>query len=178
MRFLTALLLIIPATLPAQSLLPGSLLGGPRPSMVLLHPPSMAGPRVGLIYFANGITRHDDNDSRRPSSNLMTIFGWQIEDESFRLENGLTGMTEIVVSVAGIDQHLFLPAASLLLALRTHKGIEAGLGPTISPTELSLTLAAGRSFQAGSVRFPLNAAVVLSATGPRISLTTGWIVER
>lgn len=151
---------------------------GPGARFTLIEPPSMSGPRVGLIYFANGITRLEENDVRRPSSDLMSIFGWQFEDQAFQMSNGLSGMTEFVVSVAGIDQHLLLPAASLLMALRSRSGLEAAIGPTLSPTELNLTFAAGRSVKVDGVRIPLNVALVASATGPRVSITTGWIIDR
>ena len=160
---------------PAPSLVAPA---GSPPAFSYVAPQSMSGPRVGLIYFQNGITRYDSSDDRTTTTNLMSIFGWQIEDQSFQLANGLSGMTEFVASVAGIDQHLFLPAASLLLALRTKSGAEIALGPTVSTTELNLTLAVGRSYNAGGVRFPINAALVASATGARISITTGWISDR
>ena len=179
LSLLTLALAALPAFAQAQEPTPSLVASAGSPdTFSYVSPQSMSGPRIGLIYFANGITRYDETDNRETTTNLMSIFGWQIEDQSFQLANGLTGMTEFVASVAGIDQHLFLPAASLLLALRTRSGSEFAVGPTVSTTELNLTFAAGRSYSAGGVRFPINAALVASATGARISITTGWISDR
>lgn len=172
-----AMLLTVAPNARAQAT-PSLVASGSAPSFSYVEPQKMSGPRAGLIYFANGITKVDEHDERRTSSHLMSIFGWQMEDQSFQLSNGLTGMTEAVLSVAGIDQHLFLPAASLLVALRTRSGAELAIGPTLSPTEINLTFVAGRSVKIDGVRFPINVALVTSATGPRLSLTTGWIIDR
>lgn len=140
---------------------------------------SLAGPRAGVIYFSNGITKYSDGDTRQTSSNLMTIFGWQVENRSFELDNGLSGMTELVGTVAGIDQHLLLPAASLLMALRSPGGTEFGVGPTVSQTEINITFAFGTSIKASQdVRFPITVGFVPSRTGPRLSLMGGWVVAR
>lgn len=165
-----------PAVAPEfRSQLPSPLPGAGAPRRRGRDTHEMAGPRVGLMYASGGIA--DKLRSEHEVSPLMTVFGWQFETRLFRTRSGLSGMTELVTAFVGAEQGLWVPTLTWLVAMRTPRGIEFGMGPNITPAGGSLVLAGGYSIPVDGVTFPLNAAVALSPDGTRVSLLTGFVID-
>jgi hypothetical protein len=119
-----------------------------------------SGPRVGLTYLAEGTNRSKIADAfnRADITPAISQFGWQFETRIFTLDNGAAGLVEFIPMIGGIEQGLFLPSATGLIGFRAANGIEFGVGPTASLSGVGLVLAAGASFKAGKVTFPVNLA--------------------
>ena len=119
-----------------------------------------SGPRVGLTYLAEGTNRSKIADAfnRADITPIVSQFGWQFETRIFTLDNGAAGLVEFIPMIGGIEQGLFLPSATGLIGFRAANGIEFGVGPTASLSGVGLVLAAGASFKAGKVTFPVNLA--------------------
>ncbi len=157
-------------------------------------PRRLSGPRVGLTYLSDDLigrindtfgeetydpatgqyTREDRISGAVP---LVTQFGWQWERSLFQASTGLTGVTEWVLLVGGLERGLFLPSATFLVGVRGPGGIEVGLGPNVSATGAAYAVAVGFNAQSGEVNVPVNAAVVLGQDGPRVSLLLGLVLS-
>ena len=136
----------------------------------------LSGPRVGFtilsqryLDYANSSHLFDE-----PLKPFVTQFGWQFETRFFTLENGASGLLEIVPLIGGVEQGKFLPSLSALLGYRGRKGTEIGIGPNITLSGAALVLAAGTNFQSQGINFPVNIAVVPSQHGVRTSLLIGF----
>ena len=150
------------------------------------------GPRLGLTYITPGTL--SDQLSDRGKTATLVQFGWQFETRLFSIENGPTGIVEFVPLVAGMEQGLFLPSASLLVGLRGSgpRAFEFAVGPNLSVTGLGMVFAVGTNFTSGNVNFPVNLAYVPSIssnntvngqkviehTGHRITLTVGFNMRK
>ena len=126
---------------------------------------------------------------------LVTQFGWQFEFQTFQAANGLTGVTEIVPLLSGLEHGLLLPTLSFVAGVRTPSGWEAGVGPNLTlsgfrqsettpwtpdgapnmtvDAHAALAVVVGRNTRVDGVSVPLNAAVVLGESGARVSLLVG-----
>ena len=182
-------LLVLAPTLAAQ----------PEP----IGPHRQSGPRVGVTYLAPGVvTRFNDGVERAgfgaevdPAFPVVTQFGWQFEFQMFQAENGLTGVTEIVPLLSGLEHGLLVPTLSFIAGLRTPGGVEVGVGPNVtvsgfrqSETEpwtpdgepnltadvhAGLAVVVGRNTRIDGVSVPVNLAAVLGEGGARVSLLVG-----
>jgi len=157
-------------------------------------PRQMSGPRFGVTYLPPALVRRIDEDvpgircllsddpeacEERPglSSPVVSQFGWQLERRTFQTTSGVTGLTELVLLVGGLEQGLLLPSATFLVGVRTPAGLEAGIGPNVTPLSLGLALSAGTAQDFGDLAVPVNAAVVLGPEGPRVSLLIGVVLS-
>jgi hypothetical protein len=123
------------------------------------------GPRIGLTYLGAGEANDRMNDVfDRIVNPFVTQFGWQFETRFFTLENGSSGLVELIPMIGGLEQGLFIPSITGIVGFRTNKGYELGLGPILSLGGAGVLLAAGTSFKAGKVVFPVNLAFVPSIT--------------
>jgi len=140
-------------------------------------PLRLSGPRFGVtVVTGETADRLEEEFEARP---VFTQFGWQFENRLFRLEDsGLTGVTEWVPLVGGLEQGLFLPSLTFLVGLRTRAGTEIGIGPNVSASGAGLAIATGISQAYGELNFPVNASVVLSDDGVRASLLVGFTLAR
>ncbi|MBX0291529.1 hypothetical protein K3G63_13850 [Hymenobacter sp. HSC-4F20] len=130
------------------------------------------GPRLGFTLLSGGIaTKADREYGVNP---FLTQFGWQFETRIFRLQNGTSGLLELVPLIGGLEQGKFLPSLNALIGIRGPKGFEFGLGPNVSPAGASIALAVGTSFRSQGINFPVNFAVVPGNGGARFSLLFGF----
>ncbi len=162
-----ALLLALAAPLAAQQ--------APDTVPVLQHL-ELAGPRIGMLY-ASG-PRAEARLAERNLEPFMSLFGWQFEQVVRPQAGGPMLVVEEVVLVAGLDQGVALPSASLLMGVRLPGGLEFGMGPNVSPVGAALAMGAGISFQYGGVTIPVNVAVVRSQGALRTSFLVGYSMRR
>ena len=147
---------------------------------VTTEPLKLSGPRFGITYLSGDLVDRlneefgDDLDA----APIITQFGWQFETRLFVADTGLSGVSEFVPLIGGLEQGLFLPSFSFLVGLRTASGFEAGLGPNVSLGGAAYVVAAGLTQQYGGLNIPLNVSAVLSGDGVRLSLLVGFNLAR
>ena len=140
------------------------------------RPVQLAGPRVGVTMLTGELAdRVADEFEAGP---FVSQFGWQFENRLFTTNGGLSGVTEWVLLVGGLEQSVVLPSATFLVGLRTRSGAEIGFGPNVSAAGAAYVIGAGVTFRYDDLQFPVNASVALSKDGPRISLLTGFTIVR
>ncbi len=153
-------------------------------------PQRLNGPRVGVTILSPGAVERINEEfgeydfetgaySQRidPNFPVITQFGWQYERRLFQSASGVTGVTEFVPLIGGLERGLFLPSVSFVVGVRAPGGFEAGVGPNLSLSGAAYALAIGHSRNFGDFTVPVNAAVVLGQGGPRISLLVGFTVS-
>jgi hypothetical protein len=147
---------------------------------VSTEPLKLSGPRFGITYLSGDLVDRlneefgDDLDA----APVITQFGWQFETRLFVADTGLSGISEFVPLIGGLEQGLFLPSFSFLVGLRTASGVEFGLGPNVSLGGAAYVLAAGVTQQYGGLNIPVNVSTVLSGDGVRLSLLVGFNLAR
>ena len=132
----------------------------------------LSGPRIGVTFITGKLA--DTLRTKYGAAPIITQFGWQLEKRFIATESGLSGLTEFVPLIGGLEQGLFLPSLSFLIGLRTAKGSEFGVGPNISLGGFAYVLAAGVTKNYGGLNFPINASLVMTKKGLRISLLIGF----
>lgn len=132
----------------------------------------LSGPRVGLTLIAGAMA--DTLKSKYDAAPFITQFGWQFEQRFISTEKGLTGLTEFVPLIGGLEQGLFLPSLSFIVGLRTATGSEFGFGPNVSVSGVAYVFAGGVTKNYGGLYFPINASLILTSKGARISLLVGF----
>lgn len=140
------------------------------------EPVSLSGPRFGVTFMSAALS--DTLESRYGAHSPVTQFGWQFETRIFRVDDGLSGVTEFVILVGGLEQSIAIPTATWLVGLRTAGGLEFGVGPSASPAGVGLALAAGINYRRNGVNFPLNVAMVSGKDGQRYSILGGFTLRR
>ena len=163
---------LTPQPLPAPK--PTPVAAPPQPEEPAPYQMKLNGPRFGVTYISDGKLTEKLAEKYDATSPVITQFGWQFETQIFNIEGGPAGLVEFVPLIGGLDQGAFLPSASLMFGLRGESGLELGFGPNVSPAGTGVVLAAGASFTAGNVHFPMNFAVVPSKNGARFSLMFGF----
>ena len=148
---------------------PPAELNEPAPYQMKLN-----GPRFGVTYIASGKLTRRLEEEYEITTPVISQFGWQFETQIFNIDGGPSGLVEFIPLVGGLDQGIFLPSASLMFGLRAYRGLEVGFGPNVSAAGTGVVIAAGTSFSAGNVHFPINFAVVPSRDGARFSLMLGF----
>lgn len=151
-------------------------LGGPRTGFTVLSASQarIINERLGTDYC----TFDCDNEPTIPEGfPVVSQFGWQFERRMFQSESGLTGMTELVLLVGGVEHGVVLPSGTFLAGVRLPSGVEFGVGPSLSLAGAAYALAVGVNNEIGDVNVPLNLAVVLGQDGPRASLLVGFNVS-
>lgn len=135
-------------------------------------PVSLSGPRLGFTIIGGEMaqTLRDDYDAIP----FVTQFGWQFELRYFSIEDGPSGLVEFVPLLGGVEQNLFLPSASLLIGLRSSRGVEFGIGPNLSVSGGSLVIAGGVTFSSEKINWPVNIALLPSKEGVRCSFLLGF----
>jgi len=128
----------------------------------------------GTVESINETFGDEDGDRISSSAPVITQFGWQFETRLFQTGSGLTGVTEVVGLIGGLDRNLLLPSGTFLVGLRTVNGMEIGMGPNLSLGGTGYAVAVGMNTPIGDVNVPLNVAAVFGKGGPRISLLAGF----
>jgi hypothetical protein len=138
---------------------------------------SLSGPRVGITVLTGEAARRAraEFDLEHP---VVTQFGWQFERRFFTADDGPTGVFEWVLLAGGLEQGLFFPSISWLTGIRTQSGIEFGVGPNVNGLGVGLATAAGMNLRSGHMNFPVNVALVSSASGVRSSVLAGFNMRR
>ena len=155
-------------------------LGGPRTGVTILSQATVD--RINEAFddcFGFEPTPRDNCDGPTVSSSfpVVTQFGWQFENRIFQAESGLTGLTEWVLLVGGVERGLFLPSLTFLAGIRAPNGMEIGVGPNISVGGAAYAVAVGVNNAVDDVNIPLNVAIVFGQDGPRASLLVGFNVS-
>lgn len=133
---------------------------------------SMEGPRLGLTWISGSqatLRKYGVNQ-------VMTQFGWHIEQQVSPMGNGPAFVIEEVVLAGGMEQQKFLPSLTLLVGVRMPSGLEFGLGPNLSAVGTALAVAVGKSFRYGEMTFPLNLALVGSPDALRTTILIGYAI--
>lgn len=139
----------------------------------------LSGPRFGVSLLSPGIIDKVEYETSHDVGTVVTQFGWQFEKRFGSGEGkGLTGVTEWIVLVGGMEHGVFLPSVNWLVGLRTRSGMEFGAGPNLSPAGSAVVLAVGKTFRTGALNLPVNMAVVPSADGVRVTLLCGFNTRR
>jgi hypothetical protein len=130
--------------------------------------------RIGAMYLAN----YDQVDTRRTDSTHMD--GMSIKDQlkltsPYMMLIGYEGFYRIVghswlnvimvgnVSVAGLDQSKFIPAASGLIGFEFQKSFQLGVGVNVLPDAVAPShaiIAAGWTPRVGSIQTPVHFFIV------------------
>lgn len=148
---------------------------------VSTEPVKLSGPRFGITYLSSDLVdRINDEfgDDDQSVGSVITQFGWQFETRLFTTDTGLSGVTELVPLVGGLERGLLLPSLTFLVGLRTASGFEFGFGPNASLGGVAYAVAVGATTRYGGLNFPLNISAVLSDDGVRLSLLTGFNLAR
>lgn len=134
------------------------------------------GPRIGLTLMT-GQTASDmkEHFGAQP---LIVQFGWQTETRLFTLASGVQGLTEHILLLGGIEQGVFLPSYTALIGFRTRSGTEFGMGPNLSLAGAAYAFTVGTTVTSGPAAIPFNVAIVPSSKGIRLSVLTGFNVQR
>lgn len=142
------------------------------------QPVELAGPRVGVTALFGPVA--DSLHDVMGVKPVISQFGWQLEHRFYTAPgaNALSGVTELVLLVGGLDQGAFIPSASWLVGGRTARGTEFGVGPNLSAAGVGMVVAGGITFRTGELNFPVNLAVVPARNGTRISVLTGFNMDR
>jgi len=85
---------------------------------------------------------------------------------------------EIRLSSVRRAVHVVLLILLWMVGVRTRDGAEFGIGPNITPAGTALVFAAGMTFRAGALDVPMNVAVIPSKAGTRVTLLTGFSLQR
>lgn len=133
----------------------------------------LSGPRVGMTWLSAGVHRKA-REANLDIAPVISQFGWQFERQFYAVEGGPAAVTEWVLLVGGLEQGTALPSLSWLVGLRTFGGSEFGVGPNVTPAGVALAIAAGVTKQVGVLNIPINAAIVPSRSGVRVSVLTGF----
>jgi len=164
----------------AAVLYPGSLAADPDGE----EPPfarriDLSGPRFGVSLFSPGVVDKIEYETTHKIGPVVTQFGWQFEKRfGGGGGSGLTGVTEWIVLVGGMEHGTILPSVNWLVGLRTRSGMEFGAGPNVSPAGSAVVLAVGKTFRAGALNLPVNLALVPSSDGVRVTLLCGFNTRR
>jgi hypothetical protein len=152
------------------------------PAFCQLAPPpprtlSLSGPRFGVTALSPGIV-DALRERQLEVKPIVTQFGWQAERQFFTRDGGVTALNEWVLLLGGLDQGVVIPSLTWLVGLRSHEGMEFGIGPNVTPGGVALALAAGMTVRAGAINVPINIAVVPSEAGIRMSFLTGFTLRK
>jgi hypothetical protein len=144
----------------------------------VVQPMKLAGPRVGVTFLSPGIQDRVEELSGKSVLPVITQFGWQWETRLFAQDGGMTGVSEWVFLVGGLEQSLILPSLTWLVGVRSAGGTEFGVGPNITPAGAALAVGGGMTFRTGALFIPVNVAAVPSGSGLRLSVLTGFNSRR
>lgn len=136
------------------------------------NPVQLSGPRFGftLITGEAAETMREEYDL----SPFITQFGWHAETRFFSVPNGPTGVAEFIILLGGMEQSVVLPSLSGIVGIRGPTGLEIGFGPNLSLSGIAYAIGAGMTQSYGQLNIPINASIVLSESGPRVSLLVGF----
>lgn len=165
-----------PRTAPSRTAGTGAhRLSGPRIGLTLLSPANIReiNETFGECTYDRETGGCQTSTVISPGAPVVTQFGWQFERPMAETASGLTIVSEVLFLVGGLERGLALPSGSLIVGVRTARGLEFGLGPNLSATGAGYAITAGFANPVGEINVPVNVAAVLGKGGPRISLLVG-----
>lgn len=140
----------------------------------------LSGPRLGMTYVVHG-SKFDEALDERDIDNFISQFGWHFEWLVRPVNGGPAFVTELIPFLGGVEYGTVIPSASLVLGIRTPRGWELGMGPSVvftfekgEPVNSSLLVAAGKSLDFSGIKIPLNLAVSTNSQGQRVSFVFGY----
>lgn len=133
---------------------------------------NLIGPRLGVTLVTGESA--DKLKEKFDAGPFITQFGWQWETRFFTVEGGMTGVTELVLLVGGMEQGIFLPSLSMLVGIRSPQGVEFGVGPNVSLAGAGYVIAFGATTKHGKLNFPMNFSIAISKRSARFSLLFGF----
>ncbi len=137
----------------------------------------LSGPRVGMTFLTeqtrDSLAAHDID-----VGSVITQFGWQFERQFLGQPGGLAALNEWIILIGGLDQGAFLPSVSWIVGVRGQGGAEIGVGPNVSAAGVGLVASAGVTYRSSTMNIPLNFAVVPSKAGARVSIITGFTLNK
>ena len=163
--------------LPTASLAQDTVQATPR-----LVERDLSGPRFGFTIRPNG-----SPGAWKDVGPVVSQFGWHFEHHISPEVAGPQFVTEFVPLVAGVEYGRFLPSMSFGVGVRLPRGLEFGLGPSLSVTRdengnyagrSALFFALGQTFDYAGVHIPLNVVLSTNKDGSRVSLMTGYAIRR
>ncbi len=141
----------------------------------------IVGPRIGISYvftsakeFTDAINeRRDEEGSYVP---LMSVFGVAAEQRLLLGETTSHFAAQELLLLTGMEQSLALLSGSFLMGYRDAMGLEAGFGPTMSPTGMGVVIAVGWTITYRGVYIPIDLSFVLPnrQRPANVALTTGF----
>lgn len=136
------------------------------------NPMQLSGPRFGFTVITGDAaeTLRDEFDM----SPFITQFGWHAETRFFSVQGGPTGVAEFIILLGGMEQSVVLPSLSGIVGIRGPTGLEIGFGPNLSLSGIAYAIGAGMTKSYGQLNIPINFSVVLSESGPRMSILVGF----
>lgn len=109
---------------------------------------------------------------------VISQVGWSWEQRFVASQTAPMPVTQAVLLVGGAEQGVFLPSLTFLIGLRGLGGTEAGFGPNVSLSGVSMAVALGSSTTIGELNVPFDVAFVFGKPGLRASLLTGFNIRR
>ena len=140
---------------------------------------SLSGPRVG-VSFLQGKSYRSLQARVDGAYPFVTMLGWQFEHAWLAGDDGTAGLIEIVPTVSGFNQGLFIPGINALFGVRSSSGLEFGAGGQISVVGGDEMFSAGALFAVGvtvhtkSLNFPIDLIWVSSQQSNRIAVVAGF----
>jgi hypothetical protein len=141
----------------------------------------IVGPRIGVSYMFE----RTDNEFGELVSDIYeprdyypvnTQFGLVFEQRVLLGQTNSHFAFQEMILVAGLEQSIALPIASLIVGYRDASGFEVGAGPMFSFAGMGVVVAVGWTIQSKGVYVPVDLAVSLPspARPMAMSMTTGF----
>jgi hypothetical protein len=162
---------LAPAALAAQG-------SPPINEAPVVQPMKLSGPRAGVTFLSPGIQDRVQDVTGESILPFITQFGWQWETRLFAQEGGMTGVSEWIFLVGGLEQSVLLPSLTWLVGVRSGAGTEFGVGPNLTAAGTALAFGGGMTLRSGALFIPVNVAAVPSRSGLRLSVLTGFNSRR
>lgn len=140
---------------------------------------SLSGPRVG-VSFLQGKSFKSLQERVEGAYPFVTTLGWQFEHAWLSGDDGTAGLVEIVPTVSGFNQSLFIPGVNALFGVRSGSGLEFAVGGQVAVVGGQEMFSAGALFAAGvtvhtkSLNFPIDLIWVSSQQSNRIGIVVGF----
>jgi hypothetical protein len=144
----------------------------------LVQPMKLSGPRAGITFLSPGIQRKVEEVTGESVMPFITQFGWQWETRLYAGDGGMTGVSEWIFLVGGLEQSHLLPSLTWLVGVRSGGGTEFGAGPNLTAAGAALAVGGGATLRSGALFIPINFAAVPSRSGLRVSMLTGFNSRR
>ncbi len=141
-----------------------------------IHEKGAFGIRLGFGYFSPKFIKTLEDPNDREISPLVSQFGLQFEKTIFTEANRPLVVLQLIPMIAGLDQDVAITTVSGIIGIRTKKGLELGMGPTVldsGGTSVAYTIGFTREYEGMDIPFTLMA--IPSRDGLQTSLLTGFL---